>query len=114
MLSLFARQIGRFRRDNRANVITLFALTLVPMLAVTGGAVDYSRADKIRTRLQLALDAASVGSIAKSSPAFLAAGSMTSDGPIAAGVADATSIFNGNMAGQTGFTVDSLTVSVVR
>ena len=114
MLSLFARQMGRFRRDKRGNIVTLFALTLVPVLAVAGGAVDYSRADKIRTRLQLAADSASVGAVAKNSPAFAAAGSMSSDGPIPAGVTDATNIFNGNMAGQTGYTLNSLTVSVTR
>src|SRR5438105_10114802 len=114
MLSLLARQMGRFRRDKRGNIVTLFALTLVPGLAVAGGAVDYRRADKIRTRLQLAADTASVGSVAKNSPAFAAAGSMTSDGPIPVGVTDATNIFNGNMVGQTGYTLNSLTVTVTR
>ena len=114
MLTLFARQIERFRRDKRGNIVTLFAMTLVPVLAVAGGAVDYSRADSVRSRLQLAVDNASVGSIAKNSPAFIAAGTMTSDGPIPAGVTDATNIFNGNMAGQTGFTLNNLTASVTR
>jgi Flp pilus assembly protein TadG len=104
MLSLFARQIERFRRDKRGNIVTLFALTLVPVLAVAGGAVDYSRADNIR----------SVGSVAKNSPAFIAAGSMSSDGPIPVGVTDATNIFSGNMAGQTGYTLNSMTASVTR
>jgi Flp pilus assembly protein TadG len=114
MLSLFARQIERFRRDKRGNIVTLFALTLVPVLAVAGGAVDYSRADNVRTRLQLAADTASVSSVAKNSPAFIAAGSMSSDGPIPVGVTDATNIFNGNMVGQTGYTLNSMTASVTR
>jgi Flp pilus assembly protein TadG len=114
MLSLFARQIERFRRDKRGNIITLFALTLVPVLAAAGGAVDYSQADNVRTRLQLAADTASVGSIAKNSPAFAAAGSMTSDGPIPVGVTDAINIFSGNTAGQTGYTLNTITATVSR
>lgn len=114
MLSLFARQIGRFRRNRRGNVLTIFALTLAPVLAAVGAAVDYSRADQIRTRLQLAIDNASVGSVAKTSPAFAAAGSMTSDGPIPVGVTDAKNIFNGNMSGQTGYTLNSMTATVVK
>jgi Flp pilus assembly protein TadG len=105
MLSSFARQIVRFRRDQRGNVLMLFAITIVPVLAGVGAAVDYSRVDKIRTRLQLAIDSASVGSVAKDSPAFIAAGSMTSDGPIQVGIVDAKKIFDGNMAGQTGYTL---------
>ncbi len=46
-----------------------------------------------------AADAASVGSVAKTSPAFIAAGTMTSDGAIAAGVTDAQNIFDANMTG---------------
>src|ERR1700676_4640663 len=105
MLSSFARQISRFRRDQRGNVLMLFAITIVPVLAGVGAAVDYSRGDKIPPRLQLAIDSASVGSVAKDSPAFIAAGSMTSDGPIQAGMVDAKKIFDGNMAGPTGTTL---------
>jgi Flp pilus assembly protein TadG len=112
MLSSFARHVSRFRRDQRGNILTIFALTVVPVLAGVGAAVDYGRADQMRTRLQLAIDTASVGSVAKNSPAFVAAGSMTSDGPIPAGVSDATNIFNGNMAGQTGYTLNNLAVTV--
>ena len=87
----------------------IFALSLLPVLSGIGCAVDYSRATQLRSKLQAAADAASVGSIARNSPAYLAAGTMTSDGPISAGVADATNIFNGNMSGVTGFTLNSVT-----
>ena len=33
MLSSFAGQLSRFRRDQRGNIITIFALTIVPILA---------------------------------------------------------------------------------
>ena len=32
-----------FARDRRANIAVLFALSLVPVLAAVGAAVDYSR-----------------------------------------------------------------------
>lgn len=79
MRNLF-RLIGRFRREQRGNIAVIFALALVPMVSAIGCAVDYSRASQIRSKLQVAADAASVGSIAKTSAAFIAAGSMTTDG----------------------------------
>jgi Flp pilus assembly protein TadG len=103
---------GRFRRDQRGNIAVIFALACVPLISAIGCAVDYTRATQIKSKLQAAADAASVGSIAKQSPAFIAAGSMTSDGPIPAGVTDATNIFQGNMSGVTGFTLNSMTPTV--
>jgi len=46
----------RFTRDERANVAPIFALTLIPLLGLTGSAVDYSRANSIRTAMQAAAD----------------------------------------------------------
>jgi Flp pilus assembly protein TadG len=112
MPSLFAGQIGRFYRDRRGNVAIVFTLALIPVLTGVGCAIDYSRASQIRSRLQAAIDAASVGSVTKTSPAFVAAGSMSSDGPIPAGVTDAIQIFNGNVSGQTGYTLNGVTATV--
>jgi Flp pilus assembly protein TadG len=112
LTSLLANCISRFRYDQRGNVAMIFALTLMPILASVGCAVDYSTASRIRTRLQGALDAAAVGSVAMTSPAYIAAGAMTANGPIPVGVTDATNIFNGNTAGQTGYTLTSMTPTV--
>ena len=101
--------IGRFRGDQRGNIAVIFALTCVPLISAIGCAVDYTRATQIQSKLQAASDAASVGSVAKQSPAFIAAGTMTSDGPIPVGVTDATNIFNGNMSGAGGYTLNSVT-----
>ena len=109
-----AQLLGRFRRDSRGNIAVLFALTLVPVLSCIGCAIDYSRATQLRSKLQAAIDAASVGSISKTSPAFIAAGSMTSDGPIPAGVNDAKKIFKGNMSGTGGYTLNSMTAVVTK
>jgi Flp pilus assembly protein TadG len=110
-----SRQLLRsFRRDQRGNIAVIFALSLIPVLSCIGCAIDYSRATQLRSKLQAAIDAASVGSVSKKSPAFTAAGSMTSDGSIPAGVTDATNIFNGNMSGTAGYTLNSMSAVVTK
>jgi Flp pilus assembly protein TadG len=42
---LFLSQIHRFRRDNTGNISTIFAVSLVPLLAAVGASVDYSLAN---------------------------------------------------------------------
>lgn len=106
--------IRRFIHDRRGNIAVIFALCCVPLITVVGCAVDYSRATQIRSKLQGAADAASVGSVAKSSPAFAAAGTMTSDGPISVGVTDAQNIFDANRANLTGYTLKNITPTVVK
>ncbi|MBB4259026.1 MULTISPECIES: TadE/TadG family type IV pilus assembly protein [unclassified Bradyrhizobium] len=106
--------IRRFVNDRRGNIAVIFALACVPLITAVGCAVDYSRATQTRAKLQAAADAASVGSIAKASPAFKAAGTMTSDGSISVGVTDAQNIFDANRANQTGYTLNSVTPTVVK
>jgi Flp pilus assembly protein TadG len=113
-MRVLLREIGRFRRDKSGNIAVIFTLALMPILSAIGCAVDYTRATQLKSKLQSAVDAASVGSISKKSPAFIAAGSMTSDGPIAVGVTDATNIFNGNMSGVAGYTLNSMTPVVTK
>jgi Flp pilus assembly protein TadG len=113
-MCIMFRLIKDFRRDQRGNIAVLFAIACVPLVSAIGCAIDYSRATQLSIKLQAAADAASVGSIASASPAFIAAGSMTVDGPIPTGGADATSIFKGYMAGTTGYTLNSVTPVVVK
>ena len=103
-----------FASDRSGNIAVIFTLALLPILSAIGCAVDYTRATEIRSKLQSAIDAASVGSVARKSPAFIAAGAMTGDGPIAAGVTDAKTIFDGNMSGMTGYTLNSVTPAVTK
>jgi hypothetical protein len=110
----FFRLIGRFRRDKRGNVAVIFAVACVPLISAIGCAVDYTRAVTIRSKLQSAVDAASVGSVARLSPGATAAAAMSSDGPIQAGIDDATKIFNGNVSGMSGYTLNSFTPSVTK
>ena len=103
-----------FFRDRSGNIAVLFTLASLPVLSAVGCAIDYSRATQLRSKLLAASDAASVGSLAKTAPGFLAAGSMTGDGTVPAGVTDATKLFTGNMNGVTGFTLNSLTPTMVK
>lgn len=113
-MRVILRMSSRFGGDLRGNVAVIFALAIIPVLTMVGAAVDYSRATQLKSKIQAAADAASVGSIAKNSTAFIAAGSMTGDGTIPGGAADASNIFNGNVSGLTGVTINSVTPTVTK
>ena len=51
---------ARFLRDRSGNVAMIFALTLVPIAVLSGGAVDFNQAMNARTRLAQALDSAAL------------------------------------------------------
>src|SRR5262249_37034271 len=101
-----------FARHNGGNVALTFGLALIPIVGMVGAAIDYSSATRVRAALQAAADAASVGSVAKASPAMAAAAAMSKDGSIAAGVTDALNIFNAEIAGRTGVTVKRVSAKV--
>ncbi|XUM23896.1 TadE/TadG family type IV pilus assembly protein [Bradyrhizobium oligotrophicum S58] len=111
-MRILSSLLARLRRDVSGNVAVTFAIVCVPLITAVGCGVDYSRANQMRAKLQAAVDAASVGAVSRTSPAFIAAGTMTSDGVIAAGNDDAAKIFNGNMSGTSGYTLTSLTPDV--
>src|SRR5215467_3405602 len=46
-----------FRRTKRGNVVATFALSLIPMAAMVGAAVDYSRGNNAKASMQMAIDA---------------------------------------------------------
>src|SRR5262249_39831610 len=56
-----------FKRSQAANVAIMFGLTIVPLLAATGTAIDYSRAANDRTRMQAAVDTTAL-MLAKEAP----------------------------------------------
>ncbi|WP_316182893.1 TadE/TadG family type IV pilus assembly protein [Bradyrhizobium sp. SZCCHNRI1009] len=111
-MRILSSLLGRLRGDVSGNVAVTFAIVCVPLITAVGCGVDYSRANQMRAKLQAAVDAASVGAVSRTAPAFIAAGTMTSDGVIAAGNDDAAKIFNGNMSGTSGYTLTSLTPDV--
>ncbi|MGU3538478.1 pilus assembly protein TadG-related protein [Methylobacterium sp. A54F] len=49
-------EFGRYFRDRRGNVAVIFAVTAIPLVFLTGAAVDYGRASALRARLQNAVD----------------------------------------------------------
>src|ERR1700685_1377839 len=93
------RLIKRFGIDKRGNMAVFFPIPCIPIVTAIGCAVDYSLAVRMRSKLEAAADAASVGSISQSSPGYAAAEAMSSNGSVAAGVTDATNIFMGNLCG---------------
>jgi hypothetical protein len=114
VMSALFRSIGRFKRDRRGNVATMFAIVCVPLISAIGCAIDYSVANRIKAKLQSAADAASVASISQKSPGFISGAAMTSDGPIPVGVTDANNVFDGNMTGTSGYTNISRTSTVTK
>jgi Flp pilus assembly protein TadG len=51
------RTLGRFCRAQRGNTTVIFGLAFIPIVGLTGAAVDYSRASAVRTAMQSAADA---------------------------------------------------------
>ncbi len=58
--------IGQFRRDRRGGVALVLTLTLLPLLVMVGGAVDYSIAGRLKQQMQSSLDAAALAAGAQS------------------------------------------------
>ena len=112
VLNVLRRLFAALCRDRSGSLATTFGIALVPLVGMIGAAVDYSNANRIRTMLLAAADAASVGSVATASSGFNTAASMPSDGKITGGAKDAIKIFKGEIAGKTGFTLGSITADV--
>src|SRR3989440_388124 len=49
--------LSRFLRDRHGSVAPMFAIAVIPMIGLTGAAIDYSRANSVRTGMQAAIDA---------------------------------------------------------
>jgi Flp pilus assembly protein TadG len=60
--------LRRFLKNKSANVGVLFAISVTPILGVTGAAVDYMRASSARTELQAAADAAAIAGVIADAP----------------------------------------------
>jgi Flp pilus assembly protein TadG len=57
---LFVNAARRFSGSSSGNVAVIFAVSAVPIIALMGGAVDFSRATLLRMKMQDALDATSI------------------------------------------------------
>jgi Flp pilus assembly protein TadG len=108
---LFGRMRDRlkaFRSAKGGNVALIFAFCMIPLIGLVGAGVDYSRAARIQTIMQASADAAALGSVAQASQGYAAALQMQTNGPVPAAQTEATNIFNGQIAGRTGFSVTNL------
>jgi Flp pilus assembly protein TadG len=56
-LSRLTAALHAFRNARRGNVAMMFGLTLVPVVGITGSAVDYSRTNSVKAEMQTVLDA---------------------------------------------------------
>ena len=72
----FNQSARGFGDDQRGHVVITFALTIVPILGLVGGAVDYTRANNARTAMQSALDSTSL-MISKDAATLLASDLQT-------------------------------------
>jgi Flp pilus assembly protein TadG len=57
----------RFIQDRRGGIAPMFALAIIPVFGLVGAAVDYSRANSVRTGMQSAIDATALA-MAKLAP----------------------------------------------
>jgi Flp pilus assembly protein TadG len=63
--SFFQSRLPAFLKNQRGNVAPIFAIAVIPIIGLTGMAIDYSRANALRTSIQAALDATALA-LAKS------------------------------------------------
>jgi Flp pilus assembly protein TadG len=98
---MFVRAMRQFRRDDGGNISIIFALTLIPVLALIGMGIDYSLASMRKAQLATIADSAALAAV---TPSLLA----QSD---AASVNVATSLFNGQAANVKGIGSIGLTVT---
>lgn len=87
----------RFVADQSGNVLILMALAIIPLTFVVGMGVDYSRAEKLQTKLNAAADAAVLAAVDASMM-------QQSD---AAAQAAAKAMFEGQIAGLNGLIYNS-------
>jgi Flp pilus assembly protein TadG len=109
-----AKLFSRFAGNSKGNVAVIFAIASIPILTAIGCAVDYSLAVRMKSKMQSAADAASVGSISQSSPGYAAAEAMSGNGLVSAGTNDASNIFTGNLSNVAGYSNLAVTPSVTK
>src|SRR5262245_60388318 len=60
VLQMLRDRLRSFRADRGGNVAITFALATLPIIGLTGAAVDYSRGNAAKASMQSALDAAAL------------------------------------------------------
>lgn len=106
--------IREFRLNSRANVAIMFALSAIPMMAAIGGAIDYTVATSVRTKLQSTADAASLAAVSSTATPISTASHMSGNGTVSGGATYAINFFNANLTTATGYTGLNSTASVTK
>src|SRR5216683_8280025 len=71
-MSIYKFSYGwRFLRDTCGSVMPVFVMSMLPVLALTGMAIDYTRANSANIKMQAALDATALA-ISPSAPTLTA------------------------------------------
>jgi len=93
---MIIRTIRRFLDDRRGNILPMFGLSLIPIMGLIGAAVDYSRANAVKSKMQAALDSTALAMAANA--ATMSSSQLT---------ASATSYFNSlfNASATSGVTL---------
>jgi Flp pilus assembly protein TadG len=100
MLRVF---LTRFVRERKGNVAIIFALSLLPMIFLTGMALDFSAATQKRLRLNAASDAAALSAV---TPAMMNQSAATAQ-------TTAINIFNATASTVPGLSYSTPTINVV-
>ena len=56
MIAKLGGTCRRFARAREGNTVVTFAIAFIPLIGLTGAAVDYSRANSVQTAMQAAAD----------------------------------------------------------
>jgi Flp pilus assembly protein TadG len=104
MLAIFPAFIRHLAASRRGNVLMIFAFAVIPLTFATGMGIDYSRAARLRTKLDAIADAAALAAVAQ--PAM-------NDPSDADAITTATNMFNGQAKNLEGLTNLKLATPVV-
>ncbi|HML08751.1 MAG TPA: pilus assembly protein TadG-related protein [Xanthobacteraceae bacterium] len=99
---MLSNLLRRFFGDRRGNVAIIFALSLVPIILLTGLALDFTAATQKRAELDAAADAAALAAV---TPEMM-------NQTVAAATTAAANIFNAQASGISGLTYNPPVVNV--
>ncbi len=93
--------LGRLIGDRRGNVIMLFGIMIIPTLGIVAGAIDFANASRAKSKLQAALDAATLA----------AARAIQNGEDITAAQETANNYIKANLANKLGSTIPTITLT---
>lgn len=110
MLTSLSKALQSFRSSRSGNVATIFAMTSIPLVGLTGGAVDFHQASRDSSSLQAAFDAAALAAVRQSPLGSLAA-QQTAQAYLNANLSDRLRGYTPNIAVSDGGKTVTITVN---